>query len=139
MTMNMKRLIIAIAVGFVFIFVSDMLIHGVWMRGDYAATMQLWRPESEMQQHLSWMMGGQLLASTTFVVVWAMGFAGRGLAWAIVYGLLMGLFGQVNTLIMYSVMPLPLEITTKWFVAGLAQAVLLGLVTNFIYTPATLK
>ena len=134
--MNIKRLLPAILIGFVFIFVTDFLIHGLWLRGDYAASRTLWRGEKEMVDHLSWMMTGQFLAAATFVILWAIGCAeSGGLRMACAYGLLMGLFGQVYTLIMYSVMPLPFELATKWFISGLAQGVLLGVLTSFTYRP----
>ena len=47
----------------------------MWLKGDYQTTMNLWRPEPETQQHMSWMFLGQLLASVTFTLLWAKGFA----------------------------------------------------------------
>ena len=135
--MNIKRLIAAIAAAFVFIFASDFLIHGVWMKGDYAATMSLWRPEAEMNARMPWMMAAQILCAVTFVMLWAKGFAERAcIGCACMYGLMMGLFSQVSTIITYVVSPLPPGIAVKWFVSGLGQAVLLGLVVFFVYKPA---
>ncbi len=135
--MNTKRLIIAILTGFVFLFGSDFLIHGLWLRSDYMATASLWRTEAEMNARFAWMLSGQLLMAATFVVLWATGFAGRGgVKCACVYGLFMGLFSQATTLITYVVTPLPGEIALKWFFSGLAQAVALGCVSFFIYKPA---
>ena len=48
----------------------------------------------------------------------------------------MGLFAQAQTLIMYAVAPFTLEIVWKWFVAGVLQGVLLGVVTHLVYKPA---
>jgi len=50
--MNIPRLIFAIVAGFIVIFASDWLIHGIWLKSDYQATQQLWRPEAEMQSHM---------------------------------------------------------------------------------------
>ena len=134
--MNPKRLLIAIPVAFVFIFASDFLIHGVWLKATYGATAELWRTEADMQAHMGWMMGAQFLAALTFVVLWARGFAERAcLKCALMYGLFMGLFNQATTLMTYAVTPVTEEIALKWFFAGLAQAVLLGVVTFFVYRP----
>ena len=46
--MNTKRLILAIVVAFVVLWVTDFLIHGVWMMSDYRGTQQLWRPDAAM-------------------------------------------------------------------------------------------
>ena len=134
--MNTKRLLIAVAAAFAFVFVTDFLIHGVWLRPDYAASHSLWRPDPEMESHIPWMMAGQFLAAASFVILWAIGCAERGtVGGACLYGLLMGLFFQADTLILYAVMPLPPELAAKWFVSGLIQTVLLGVVTKFVYKP----
>ena len=134
--MNPKRLVLAILVAFVFVVVSDILIHGVWLKPTYVATADLWRTDAEMQARMGWMFGAQFLAAMTFVVLWARGFAEKAcLRCALMYGLFMGLFSQAATLMTYVVTPVPAEIPLKWFFAGVAQAVLLGVVTFFVYRP----
>jgi hypothetical protein len=134
--MNIKRLLLAIIAGFVVIFGTDYLIHGLWLMPDYNATKHLWRPESEMHSRFCWMLAAQLLCAITFVLIWAKGFAGRDLGTGALFGLLMGLFQNVWAIVNYVVIPMPGELAMKWFFAGLAQAVLLGIVTALIYKPA---
>jgi magnesium-transporting ATPase (P-type) len=135
--MNTKRLILAIVVGFIFIFATDFLIHAVWLMPDYNATKSLWRPEAEMNTRFPWMLGAQLLCAMTFVLIWASGFAVRGsVGLACAYGLLMGLFVQVTTIITFVVSPFPPELAFKWFLSGVAQSILLGVVTFFAYKPS---
>ena len=135
--MNIKRLLLAILAAFVTIFMTDYLIHGVWMMPVYHATASLWRPEAEMGGYVGWMFGGYLLVAVPFVLIWAKGFAAQGCPrCAVIYGLCMGLFSQAETLIMYAVAPFTLEIVWKWFVAGVLQGVALGLVTYLVYKPA---
>lgn len=131
--MNMKRLLLGIIAAFVVIFGTDFLIHGWWLEPDYQATKSLWRPENEMHTHFFWMLFAQFLCAATFVIIWAKGFAGRGVATGITFGLLMGLFQQIWAIIDYVVMPIPGSLATKWFLSGLVQAVLLGIVTACIY------
>jgi hypothetical protein len=89
--MNANRLILAIVVAFIFVFATDFLIHAVWLAPDYKATAQLWRPEAEMGARFPWMLTAQLLAAITFVLIWALGFAGRGtLGLACAYEFLIG-------------------------------------------------
>src|SRR5258707_14065154 len=71
LSMNPKRLILAIVAVFVGVWVTDFLIHGVWLQSTYAETMSLWRPEMEMRSHMGWLMLGQFLWALTFVVVWS--------------------------------------------------------------------
>src|SRR5260370_19025525 len=113
----------ATVVGFVVLWVTDFLIHGVWMPPDYRATQQLWRTDAEMQSHMACMLGAQLLFVITFVTLWAKGFASptTKVGCAVGYGLLMGLFSGVWAIIMYVVVPMPGSIPAKWFFAAIAQ------------------
>ena len=133
--MNIPRLLLAVIVGFVIIFGTDMLIHGVWLMPDYNATKSLWRSDPEMTSHIQWMFLAQFLCAATFTVVWAMGFAGRSVSTGILFGLVMGMFQQVWALVMYVVMPMPCALAAKWYFSGLAQAILLGIAVALIYRP----
>lgn len=134
--MNIQRLLLTILAGFAFLFASDFLIHGVWLAPTYKATAELWRPEADMQSYFPWILVGEFLCAAMFVIIWAQGFADRAsVRCAIVYGLMLGLFSQATTLIDYAVMPLPGRLAAQWLAAGLAQAILLGLLTCFIYKP----
>lgn len=134
--MNFTRLILAIVVAFVFIFATDFLIHAVWLKPDYEATKELWRPEAEMGARFHWMLIAQLLVAIAFVIIWALGFAARGsLGLACGYGLLIGLIVQSTTIITYVVSPFPANIALKWFASGIVQSVLLGLLVALVYKP----
>ena len=136
--MNIKRLLLAILAGWVVVFATDFLIHELWMGPVYAATKSLWRPESDMPTYFCWILVAQFLIVTTFVIVWAKGFAGGSMGAAVTFGLLMGVFQQTWAIILFAVMPVPAELAIKWFLAGLVQAVLLGIVTSLVYKPAPL-
>jgi hypothetical protein len=135
--MNMKRLIFAIIAGWVVIFATDFLIHVLWLKPDYEATKSIWRPENEMHSHMCWMFFAQFLCAATFVIIWAKGFAGGSIGCGVVFGLLMGLFQQIWAIVNYVILPMPAELAMKWFFSGLAQAVLLGIVTALVYKPST--
>ena len=134
--MNPKRLILAIVAVFVGVWVTDFLIHGVWLQSTYKETMSLWRPEAEMKSHMGWLMLGQFLIAVSFVVIWSKGFpATASLCGSCLYGLFMGLFSQATTLITYAVQPFPASLAVKWFVAGVVQGVLLGVLVFFVGKP----
>jgi len=134
--MNPKRLILAIVAVFVGVWVTDFLIHGVWLQNTYKETMSLWRTEAEMQAHMGWLMLGQFLIAATFVVLYAKGFAAMAcIRCACLYGLFMGLFSQAMTLITYVVQPFPGSLAVKWFIAGVAQGVLMGVLVFLVYKP----
>jgi hypothetical protein len=126
--MNIKRLILAIVAGYVVIFATDFLIHHVWMNPDYEATQQVWRAEPEMKSMMGWFIGAQIVTVITFVLLWT--------RWADTARLLMGAFSGAWPITLYAVLPIPCTIACKWFFAGIAQCILLGIVTFFVYKPA---
>jgi hypothetical protein len=134
--MNMKRLLLAITAVFLTIWIADFLIHGVWLKNDYAATMSLWRPEAEMQKHIGWLFLGEFICAAAFTMLWAKGFAEKACpVCAVMFGLCMGIFTGANTLATYAVQPLPGSLAAKWFTANIAECVLMGLVVFFVYKP----
>jgi hypothetical protein len=133
--MNIKRLILAIIAGFVVLWVTDFLIHGIWMVPDYRATQSIWRPEAEMQSYMAWMLGAQLLTVITFVLLWTRWADTARLGCAIGFGSLMGMFSGVWAIVLYVILPMPGSIACKWFFAGIVQSILIALVTFFVYKP----
>src|SRR5512132_2419663 len=130
--MNPKRLILGIVTVFVGLWVTDFLIHGLWLQSRYSATMSLWRPEADMQKHMLWLFLGQFIFAVAFVMIWARGFASNGhLRCGILYGLFMGAFSQATTFITFAVQPLPRDIAVKWVLAGIGQGILLGVLIFF--------
>ena len=69
--MNTKSLVITILVAFVTVWVTDFLIHAVWLSSTYGATKELWRPEAEMLVKMPWMLLGQLIVAAAFTVNFA--------------------------------------------------------------------
>ena len=134
--MNPKRLILTVVVVFVGFWVTSFLIHGLWLNPIYKETMSLWRSETEMQKHMGWMFLGQFLWSVAFVVIWSKGFpAVNSPGGSCLYGLMMGMFMESNSLIMYSVQPIPGHLIARWVVAGLAQGALMGILVFFVARP----
>jgi uncharacterized membrane protein len=84
---------------------------------------------------MGWMLAAQLLFATTFVLLWTRWADTARFGCAIGFGFLMGVFSGVWALIMYVVIPMPGSIACKWFFAGIAQSILLGIVTFYVYKP----
>ena len=66
--MNPKRLVLAIVAVFAGIFVTDFLIHAVWLRQNYLDTANLWRTEDDMNKHFGYLLFGQFLAAVAFEI-----------------------------------------------------------------------
>ena len=134
--MNPKRLILAIVVVFIAVFATNYLIHEVWLKSIYVETANLWRTGTEMQKLFPFMLLGQFLFAAAFVVIWSKGIPSVAtLGRSCLYGLTMGLFAESLTIITYVVQPMPGHLMAKWFVAGLVQGVLMGVVVFFVGKP----
>jgi hypothetical protein len=132
--MNIKRLTIAIVVAFFFTFITDFVVHALWLDSVYK-TAGILRTEPEQVARFPWMVAGHLLLAVTFVVLWARRRSLGGIGAGAGYGFLMGLFAHVGTMFLYVSMPIPGRIAVSWIVAGVLQATVLGMITAAIYRP----
>ena len=133
--MNGKRLALSCIVVFIFIFLSDWLIHGKLLMGIYQETSTLWRPQDEMRAMMPWMTAAQLLLSVVFCLIFVKGYENRGIAEGIRYGILMGLLFIPQNLITYAVQPLPGKLIGAWIAAGFIQAIIAGILVAALYKP----
>lgn len=132
--MNIKSLLITILVAFVTLWLTDFLIHQVWLSSVYAETKHLWRPEAEMMAKMPLMMLGQLLAATAFSLIFAACVAEkRCLSCTLKFSFCLALFSTAGQMMMYSVQPIPGSLVIKWSVAITAQMLLLGFIVHKVY------
>ena len=135
--MNPKSLLITVLVAFVTVFVSDFLIHQVWLSGTYKVTASLWRPEAEMMAKMPLILLCQFSASLAFTMIFAACVAEkRCMSCTLKYSASMGVFSAAGQFMMYCVQPLPLGLALKWVLAAIVQAVVLGIIVHKVYRPA---
>lgn len=134
--MNRKSLLITIVVAFVTVWLTDFLIHAVWLGQRYGETKELWRSEEEMMKNMHFMFLGQFLVGTAFTLLFASFVAEkRCLKATLTFAGLIGTMSSAAQLIMFAVQPLPADLVVKWCVAYLVQALLLGVVVHQVYKP----
>jgi phosphatidylglycerophosphate synthase len=138
--MSFTRTIIACIVAFVFVLVTDFLIHGLWLTPVYEATKELWRPEEEMGKRMPYMFGGQALVGITFAFLYSI-FVGneRSLTCSLLFGFLVALFYCGNQSIMYCVAPYPGHLVAKWCLGSTAQIIALSLILSFVFRSSESK
>ena len=134
--MNFKSLIISIVVAFVAVWVTDFIIHGIWLAPTYGATKQLWRPEAEMMKRMPWMFLGQGIVATAITTIYAAFVAEkRSFQSVLLYAICVALLVGGGNVIMYAVQPYPGSLVAKWFLASVVQMVLIGTVLFWVYRP----
>ena len=118
------------------LFVLDHLIHGMLLKGMYHQTASIWRPEAQMK-HMMWHMWlGYLIFAPVFVCIFDKGYEeGKGnLGQGFRYGFWMGiLLSVMQSLILYTILPIPCKLAVYWIAAGIAKYTCLGGVLGLAY------
>lgn len=136
--MNTKSLVITILVAFVTVWVTDFLIHAVWLSSTYGATKELWRPEAEMLEKMPWMFLGQFLVAAAFTTIFAACVAEkRCISCTLKFSAAIGVLVGGGQIIMYAVQPFPGLLVAKWCLGYFVQLLLLGCVVHKVYKPNT--
>ena len=131
--MNAKKFTIASIAVFIFIFIFDLLFHGVYLKSMYEQTASLWRPEEAMKTYILWLTLGQIIISIGFVALFTKAFKRGGIAEGVVYGLLLAIIFIGNLLIWYAVSPYPTNLLINWIIGTLIELILAGIIVAFIY------
>jgi hypothetical protein len=132
--METKKLVLAVVVTYIIMWLAGFLIHGLWLAPTYLALRNQgvsFRPQ-EAFAHKIWLIWvGDLLYTILFVWIYTRGredkpWAGQGIR----YGILMALFTVVPPAITdYVVYPLPHTLAVKWMIGGLVALIVMGLAT----------
>jgi len=133
---NCKRLAMSVVAVFAFIFVSDFIIHGQLLSGIYKETAALWRPESEMQSYMPWMIFAQLLMGTFLCLIFTYGQENKGIGEGVRYGLYIGAFSAAHSFVWYAVAPIPQTLLWGWVGSCLVQSMISGVIVSLIYKKA---
>jgi len=136
--MNTKKWIITSLAVFVAAQILEFIIHYLILGGAYEATSHIWRPEAEMSQMmwLMWLTG--LVWSFFFVYIFTKGYEGRGIMEGVRFGFIIGIFFSFPmSLGNYVTMPIPFSLAIYWFVYGVIEIVILGVLASLFYKPVT--
>ena len=130
--MNIKKLILASLAVFVTMQVTDYLIHYLILSSTYQSLATLWRPDMESMMWL--MILTSLFFSFMFVFIYTKGYEGKGIMEGVRYGLIIGLFlNVVGALNQYVVYPIPFSLAVQWFIYGMIQFIIAGIIASLIY------
>lgn len=130
---NIKRFALATLAVFATVWVTDFIIHGILLKTAYQSTAHLWRPESEMQAKMCWMLLGQLLIAKGFTFLFAKGYEGKGIGEGLRFALYVWPLVIGGYFIQYTVMPFTCSLICSWMLASLPQLLLMGVVASLVY------
>ena len=138
--MNTKKLLLTFIVVFILLEVMNYVIH----MGILASTYQMeevkaaFRPEAEMNSNMWIVWVTDLIWSFFFVFFFVKGYEGKGIMEGIRFGFYMGLFWSlVSAYQSYAFVPMPYSLAFRWFIFGMIEMLILGVVAALVYKPAT--
>jgi len=132
--MNVKKYILAVLAVFVVFELLDFIIHSVILADAYESLQGVWR--QNMMNYMWVMYVTALIWSVFFVYIFTKGYQNRGWLEGLRYGLLIGLLMLVMGMFnQWGVYPLPIGLVVQWFVFGLIQFMICGVVVALVYKP----
>jgi len=130
--MNVKRMVVASLLVFVAVQAMDYLINMVILMPSYKALAHIWRPD--MQSKMWLMTLASFIGSFLFVYIFIKGYENKGIMEGFRYGTIIGLFmNVVGALNQYVIYPLPLALVIKWFIYGMIEFIIMGIIAALVY------
>ena len=136
--MNKQKFWIAFIVIFIILEVTNFLIHGTLLSSTYQSEgiKEIFRNMEEMESKMWIMWLTDLIWAFFFTFIFVKGYENKGLMEGIKYGIYIGIFvSLVFSYQSYVVYPLPYSLVFQWFIYGLIQCIILGIVAALIYKP----
>ncbi len=134
--MNYKRYIIASIAILVTSVLSDYAIHEMILHEAYETLENVLRPDLMSKWWV--LLITSIIFSFVFVYIFTKGYENKGITEGIRYGIIIGfLMNAVGTFSEYAVFPIPLSLAVQWFVYGMIQFSIYGIIAAVIYKPKT--
>ena len=127
----MKRFILA----FIVIFFWGWLYNGVLLKDVFAEAQSLFRPREEMMGLFHWIVIGQAGFALSFVMIYASGFAGGGIAAGVRLGIMLEILAISALCAIYATQPFPAKLLVLISIGGFVEMITTGVIVGAIYKP----
>ena len=132
----MKRFIVAFIAAFIFIFFWGWLYNGVLLKDVLTEAQSLFRPREETMGLFHWIVIGQAGLALAFVMIYASGFAGGGIAAGVRLGIMLEILAVSARCIIYATQPFPVKLLVLVSIGGFIEMIVTGVIVGAIYKPA---
>lgn len=127
-----KKFWIGFAAVFVALLAMDYVVNEILLKGDYEATAALWRPAAEMKIWIFQLVGA--FVAFFFTLIFSKGYEGGGIIEGVRYGFYVGMMMAVPmAYVTYGAMPIPYSLALKWFIFGMIEYVIAGIILAAVY------
>lgn len=132
--MHIKKFVIAVIVVFVAFQILDFIIHGIILAPAYESLKSVWRQDVMSKMWIMYITS--FILSLLFVYIFTKGYEGRGIGEGIRYGSIVGLLmNGVSIFNQYAVYPVPFTLALQWFIYGMIEFIICGIIAAVIYKP----
>ena len=131
----MKRFILAFIAAFIFIFLWGWLYNGVLLKDVLAQAQSLFRPREEMMGLFHWLAVGEAGLALSFVMIYASGFAGGGIAAGVRLGIMLEILAVSARCAIYATQPFPAKLLVLVSIGGFVEMIVIGVIVGAIYKP----
>ncbi|MHB9010673.1 MAG: hypothetical protein ACYC49_00380 [Ignavibacteriaceae bacterium] len=115
--------------------VNVVILHSAYMSGDVAKWM---RPNGEIKLWVIYV--AYLFFAFFFTLIFSKGFENKGIIEGVRYGIYVGLMVSLPAAyVSYATMPMPYTLALQWFLYGMIEMILCGIVLAFVYKPKESK
>src|SRR6266576_3785707 len=133
----MKRFVIAFIAAFIFIFFWGWLYSGVLLKDVLAQAQSLCRPREETMGLFHWIAIGEAGLALSFVMIYASGFAGGGIAAGVRLGIMLEILAVGARCAIYATQPFPAKLLVSISIGGFIEMIMTGVIVGAIYKPTS--
>jgi hypothetical protein len=135
--MNWKRFFLAFIAAFVFMFCWGWFYNGALLKDVLAEAQNLFRPREEMMGLFHWIIVGQAGLALSFVMIYASGFAGGGIAAGVRLGIMLEILAISYRCAIYATQPFPANLLVSISIGGFIEMIVTGVIVGAIYKPTS--
>lgn len=135
----MKRFVVAFVAAFIFIFLWGWFFNGILLKDVSAEVQNLFRPREEIMSLFHWIIIGQAGLALAFVMIYASGFAGGGIAAGVRLGIMLEILAVGARCAIYATQPFPAKLLVLISIGGFIEMIVTGVIVGAIYRTAAAK
>src|SRR4026209_623455 len=119
----MKRFIFAFIAAFIFIVLWGWVYNGVLLKDIFAEAQSLFRPRDEVMALFHWIVIGEARLALSFVMIYASGFAGGGIAAGVRLGIMLEILAISARCMIYATQPFPAKVLVLISLGGFIEMI----------------
>lgn len=136
----MKKLLISFVAVFIAMVIMNVIIHSLILGPAYQSDEMKNILRTDMQAKMWIYYVVYLITSFFFVLIFSKGYTGKGVIEGFRYGIYIGFLMSVPmAYATYAMIPIPYSIAMQWFIYGMIQYLILGIIVAAIYGKQELK